>query len=116
MEPSEGQPILQNGPNPITVLKEKRDKAKAQIIAKANKDQKRFECIMKLGMVCLLGIFAFFIFLIVRYFVNGFEARDKVDTNEVAIHEQWIDYLAPDVVAPEWPYTCLLYTSDAADE
>ena len=99
MESSEGQAILQNGhKNPITSLKEKREAAKAKLIAKAHKDQKRFDCFMYSGMFCILVTFVTVVILIIKYFVDGYEDRDIVDHDESVVYERWKDYTTNELV------------------
>ena len=60
-------------------------------------------CAVCCPIFCIL-IFVGVGYIIFEYYKDTLEARERTDHKPTVVSEQWIDYLAPDVVAPEWPY------------
>ena len=109
MTPSLPKQDVEGGP--VSIMKQKknalRDKKVQEIKQSVRSSEKRFKIILYCLYFCGLG----FIFLgldgIYYYYSTTFKERDLIDQRAAIVHEQWIDYLAPDVVAPEWPYTIM---------
>jgi hypothetical protein len=109
MTPSLPKQDVEGGP--VSIMKQKknalRDKKVQEIKQSVRSSEKRFKIILNCLYFCGLG----FIFLgldgIYYYYSTTFKERDLIDQRAAIVHEQWIDYLAPDVVAPEWPYTIM---------
>tara|TARA_B100000902_G_scaffold386720_1_gene429752 strand:+ start:689 stop:1156 length:468 start_codon:yes stop_codon:yes gene_type:complete len=112
---SETTPVL-HGDNPIKKAKDKKDAVKATLIAKAHKDQQRFDRCMKCGMCCVLGTFAIFVILIIKYFVDGYEKRDEVDHRESIVYERWKDYKTHGLVNCSSDHPCEGWTCEYVKE
>ena len=95
---SETTPVLQNGVNPVQKAKDKRNQMKTKAVSKINESQKRFDCFMYSGMCCVLGTFITFVILIVKYFVDGYEERDRIDHDESTVRENFLDYTTNELV------------------
>tara|TARA_Y100001935_G_C17310642_1_gene515835 strand:+ start:2927 stop:3394 length:468 start_codon:yes stop_codon:yes gene_type:complete len=96
-ESSETRPVL-NGVNPVQKAKDKRNQMKGKAISKINESQRRFNCFMYSCAFCVLGSFVTFVILLVKYFVDGYEERDRIDHHESIVYEHWKDYTTGDLV------------------
>ena len=113
---SESTPVLQNGVNPVQKAKDKRNQMKAKAISKANESQKRVDCFMYSCAFCVLGTFAAFVILIIIYFVNGYEERDRVDHHESIVYERWKDYTTGKLVDCSSDHPCEGWTCEYVKE
>ena len=104
---------LEGGSDPRSPRGEKerpRDILKRKAKEKIKDEQKyerRFSCIIFCcGIIVLIGLVAIF-YAFYNYYHETIEERGRRDNKPTVVSEQWIDYLAPDVVAPEWPYNIM---------
>ena len=105
-ESSETTPVLQNGNNPIQKAKDKRNQMKAKAISKANESQQKFDCFMYSCAFCVLGSFVTFVILLVKYFVDGYAERDRIDHDESTVYEHWKDYTTGELVNCSSDHPC----------
>ena len=109
MTPSLPKQDVEGGP--VSILKQKRNDLRDQKVQEIKQSVRLSEIRFKIIFYCLYFCGLGFIFLVLNgiyyYYYTTFEERDLIDQKEAIVHEQWIDYLAPDVVAPEWPYTIM---------
>ena len=88
-----------------------RDRLKHAAAIKARQAQEKQESMWKFMIYCcgltVCSVIVGVIYWIYNYYEETIEERERIDNKPTVVSEQWIDYLAPDVVAPEWPYNFL---------
>ena len=113
---SETTPGLQNGVNPVQKAKDKRNQMKAKAISKANESQQRLDCFMYSCAFCVLGSFVTFVILLVKYFVDGYAERDRIDHDESTVRENFLDYTTNELVNCSIDHPCRDWTCEYVKE
>jgi len=113
---SETTPVLQNGVNPVQKAKDKRNQMKGKAVSKINESQRRFNCFMYSCSFCVLGSFVTFVILLVKYFVDGYAERDRIDHHESIVYEHWKDYTTGELVNCSSDHPCRDWTCEYVKE